>query len=122
MLRAARQTKDMGILVAAARSSSDGVGMEGSEAGCEPVVASFEGGELSWEGTGRGAERSASAEGFLVSVGQNVISCVTQSINGLCRCNHKYPRTTEADGSREVRRSLVWWEVPHGNRRSRRVY
>jgi hypothetical protein len=47
-----------------------------------PDRAAFEEGELSWEDIRRGAERSASADECFLSLVRNVISCITQMING----------------------------------------
>ena len=78
------------ILAAAAQRAADGLGLEGCEIDGESTAMGCRVGGLSSDG----ARKSS---GFFITGVQNVISWVTQLINGLWRCNHEYPRTVVAD-------------------------
>jgi hypothetical protein len=97
--------KEIGIAAAAAHSLADGARSGASEAFGEPAIAGFEDEALSLGRAREEVDREV-LTGWLPALAVwNVISWVTQSIDGLCRCNHKYPRTAEAERSRVVRRN-----------------
>src|SRR5882757_1447625 len=73
---ASRVTNEMEICAAAVWNSSDGEGIEGSEAVSESAVALFGEGELSWEDTRRGVEHRGSTGRFFLSVIWNESSCI----------------------------------------------
>lgn len=106
------QMNKMEICVMAACSSADGAGSGGSEALCEPAEAVFEGGTLSSGKACGGDKIEVSPGGTLKLAVQNVMSCVTQSINGLYQHSHKYPRTMDTELSNKVKRKRMGCE-PH---------
>ena len=102
--RADARTKEIGILAAAARNSAEGEGSGESEAFGEPAVAGDEEISLSSGVAIEIAGRGMSTGGGLRSAVRNVTAWVIQSINGLCRYNHEYPRTAWAEQSNMVKR------------------
>ena len=93
----------MDIFAAAARRSADGSdGGRGSEG-----ESGLDIGVLGLSDRHKGIEHSASTgESFVILVGK-VSSCVIQLIDGLYWRNHEYPKTAEADRSRQVSRNVI---------------
>ena len=94
------------MLAAAACNSSEGLGSDNNTFG-EMGGAKDSVGSLSSGWAPGMVELRASTDGLFSDFGRNVTSCVTQSINGLFRCNHEYPRTIVVERAKGVRRSRM---------------
>ena len=84
---------EIGILAADARHDAEGYDSDFAHGDVEQSV--------SMDG---GVEGETSMGRELLAGIRNIISCVTQLIDGLCRCNHEYPSTAEGERSNRVRR------------------
>ena len=113
---------ETGSRAAVVRNSADWEGSGFSEDEEGPAVAGLDKGDSSTGVALWTADDRASAGGKLASAERNVISWVTQSIDGLCRRNHENPRTAEAESSSEVRRKRTECCAPQGRRTRRVVY
>ena len=112
---------DTGIRATAARNSDDREVSGFSEVVDGPAVAGVdEGGPNSRKACVDG--NRASSGGALAAADRNVMTWVTQSINGLCRCNHEYPKTADAERSNVVKRNWTECCAPQGKRTRRLVY
>ena len=100
MCTARKLITEIVILAVATQRAADGLGSEGCEIDGESTATGCGVGGLSSEG----AQKSS---GFFVTGVWNVISWVTQLINGLWQCNHEYPRTVVADQSIRVKRNMT---------------
>ena len=108
------RTKEIGILATAAHNSAEGEGSGESEAFGEPAVAGDEEKSLSWGVVIEIAGRGVSTGRGLRLADWNVTAWVIQSIDGLCRYNHEYPRTAWAEQSNVVKRNRTGCCAPQG--------
>ena len=87
---------DTSIRATAACNSADRKGSGLSEEVDGPAVAGVDNGGPSL-GIAHEIGDEAPSRGALAAADWNVTAWVTQSINGLCWCNHEYPRTADAE-------------------------
>ena len=112
---------DTGTRAAAARNSADRRGSGLSEEVEGPAVAGVDDGGPS-SGMARESGDEAPSTGALATTDRNVTAWVTQSINGLCRRNHEYPKTADAERSNVVMRKRMECWAPQGKLTSSWVY
>ena len=111
---------DTGIRAAAARNSANRKGSGLSEEVDGPAVAGVDDGGPS-SGVAREIGDETLSRGALAAADRNVTAWVTQSINGLCWCNHEYPRTADAERSNMVKRNRTECCATQGRLTNRRV-
>ena len=102
---------EIGILAADARHDAEGYDSDFAHGDVERSAS-----------TDGGVEGETSTGGELLAGVRNIISCVTQLIDGLCRCNHKYSSTAEGERSNRVRRKQTGSRVPQGKSTLRVTY
>jgi len=97
--RGRKSGEGMAVRAAAARSSTDWEGSGISERLGERTIAELGSKAKHSAQEGRAGHRTWSVDGQAKNL---LHSWATQSINGLCRFNHEYPSTAEAEQSRST--------------------